>query len=481
MNKLNESNKLYNNINDKKYIDANCNETTNKENINSSISETNIKYQCLLCNKQFKNNLGLICHLRKLKKPCNNDTFDTWNIKRNDILDIRDNKSKNITDDIDLKASVSTDLSEDNVDYFKKQIKTLIDNNDLLKQKYVTDIKNNNLILENLDTKISCFDNVNNSNMKKIKKFETIVDDLNDQNKVLINDNHLLKQAQSSIVENNNLTINKLSTKISINDNINVANTRKIERFETEIDILNDTIKNNNLTINDFNTKISDFDVTNANNLQKIESLETKIDALNDINNKTKTELKLIVDSIVDNDLGTYKIKIDNELILIIQYEEVKLKNDINSFAKYLKNILNKLFDDIKCCDNYLSVALKILKNNDSNKLIDIDEYFHVIRQSYIKWTRKSSTIKVLILTNCSSGPEYITNKIKKMKMGMSTNMNNHMETINECVICLTNKYNVLMLPCSHICCCNECSKNIIDFCPICRTRIKSKHIVHYS
>lgn len=52
------------------------------------------------------------------------------------------------------------------------------------------------------------------------------------------------------------------------------------------------------------------------------------------------------------------------------------------------------------------------------------------------------------------------------------------MEKIEEsadCVICLSNNRNTIIMPCRHICLCGECAevlrKNKSD-CPICRTRI---------
>jgi hypothetical protein len=42
-----------------------------------------------------------------------------------------------------------------------------------------------------------------------------------------------------------------------------------------------------------------------------------------------------------------------------------------------------------------------------------------------------------------------------------------------ECVICMDNRKNIIIKPCNHLCCCEECSKNIGDKCPICRTNVK--------
>jgi hypothetical protein len=49
-----------------------------------------------------------------------------------------------------------------------------------------------------------------------------------------------------------------------------------------------------------------------------------------------------------------------------------------------------------------------------------------------------------------------------------------------ECVICLTNKKNILLLPCKHLCLCSECANNQepsqrIAECPLCRKIITDK------
>jgi len=51
----------------------------------------------------------------------------------------------------------------------------------------------------------------------------------------------------------------------------------------------------------------------------------------------------------------------------------------------------------------------------------------------------------------------------------------------NCCVICLENRKSVLILPCSHMCICAECSDNkSLEKCPICRSSIEGKLIVYW-
>ncbi|CAN0478392.1 unnamed protein product, partial [Discosporangium mesarthrocarpum] len=42
-------------------------------------------------------------------------------------------------------------------------------------------------------------------------------------------------------------------------------------------------------------------------------------------------------------------------------------------------------------------------------------------------------------------------------------------EGSTECVICLTDPKDTLLLPCRHLCVCRECFKHV-DKCPVCRS-----------
>jgi len=43
------------------------------------------------------------------------------------------------------------------------------------------------------------------------------------------------------------------------------------------------------------------------------------------------------------------------------------------------------------------------------------------------------------------------------------------------CVVCKTNAREIILLPCGHVCICEDCSVSINNNCPICRTQIVQK------
>lgn len=44
------------------------------------------------------------------------------------------------------------------------------------------------------------------------------------------------------------------------------------------------------------------------------------------------------------------------------------------------------------------------------------------------------------------------------------------------CVICQSNPREIFLLPCGHVCMCEDCSSRVEDFCPLCRTSIVQKY-----
>lgn len=73
-------------------------------------------------------------------------------------------------------------------------------------------------------------------------------------------------------------------------------------------------------------------------------------------------------------------------------------------------------------------------------------------------------------------------------------------EDLNEnqrCVVCKSNprevcvcyiilyavlkhqQFQIILLPCGHVCLCEDCSDNIIDFCPTCRATIERRSVAY--
>ena len=64
-----------------------------------------------------------------------------------------------------------------------------------------------------------------------------------------------------------------------------------------------------------------------------------------------------------------------------------------------------------------------------------------------------------------------------KKKSLLSLSSNDSYQSLSEltieCCICLENNCGVIFLPCHHMCCCYQCSRELHS-CPICRQNISS-------
>ncbi|CAG9821958.1 unnamed protein product [Phaedon cochleariae] len=47
------------------------------------------------------------------------------------------------------------------------------------------------------------------------------------------------------------------------------------------------------------------------------------------------------------------------------------------------------------------------------------------------------------------------------------------------CVVCKTNPKEIILLPCGHVCLCEDCSIDISEKCPVCRTSINTKNVAY--
>ncbi|XP_022909989.1 mitochondrial E3 ubiquitin protein ligase 1-like [Onthophagus taurus] len=49
------------------------------------------------------------------------------------------------------------------------------------------------------------------------------------------------------------------------------------------------------------------------------------------------------------------------------------------------------------------------------------------------------------------------------------------------CVVCKVNPREIILLPCGHVCLCEDCSIDIQDYCPVCRSKIDKKSAAYIS
>lgn len=47
------------------------------------------------------------------------------------------------------------------------------------------------------------------------------------------------------------------------------------------------------------------------------------------------------------------------------------------------------------------------------------------------------------------------------------------------CIVCMVNPREIILLPCNHVCLCEDCAEKINKMCPVCNTRIVGKKAVY--
>lgn len=57
----------------------------------------------------------------------------------------------------------------------------------------------------------------------------------------------------------------------------------------------------------------------------------------------------------------------------------------------------------------------------------------------------------------------------------------NERPEVQVCVVCCQNSRGIILLPCGHVCLCEDCSARITDFCPVCRAEIETKAVAYIS
>lgn len=47
------------------------------------------------------------------------------------------------------------------------------------------------------------------------------------------------------------------------------------------------------------------------------------------------------------------------------------------------------------------------------------------------------------------------------------------------CIVCMENPREIILLPCKHVCLCEDCAEKISRMCPVCNKRIEGKRAVY--
>lgn len=279
----------------------------------------------------------------------------------------------------------------------------------------------------------------------------------------------------SNALVSNALTSNALMP----SSNILIPNMSSISSNVLEPNILvpnvlvSNILEQNNQTSTQIESQLNTANcVTNNVIMNAIEkkSIDKQINTLKKLTENISRLGKHIISKNSDSIRKTDCIQIFG-INIIIKYDSI-LNTDIGKFKNDIIDDLNYLFMNHFMRDEN---ALQML-NNKTNFKTDWD--FHFQENCNIEWSydRETTGYTLDIKINNNLRDAYIIksflndyDNVKKINTSLSSELIKH----QQCILCVENNKNALIMPCKHICCCFDCiNDNNIDTCPICRRQI---------
>lgn len=167
--------------------------------------------------------------------------------------------------------------------------------------------------------------------------------------------------------------------------------------------------------------------------------------------------VRLRTEAQTDNSYGT------KQIIITDSYETKDNTNDYELENRFLRKEIASIHKDIIHKQEYIKfMEIQYRKDLNYTKILLSNEYNKIINDLYKENNEYSN--EILKLNNKIL---YLEREIKKQYSQMKQ-VDNFI-----CNICLDNFKNILLEPCNHLCCCDNCYYNSsITECPLCRKDI---------
>ncbi|OQV14055.1 hypothetical protein BV898_11720 [Hypsibius exemplaris] len=123
-----------------------------------------------------------------------------------------------------------------------------------------------------------------------------------------------------------------------------------------------------------------------------------------------------------------------------------------------------RAYTDATCAVQY-KVLLETIRANDFNDWEAAEAYLRMVKRTNDDGKVSAALTRVLI----KMGREEEVDKLIQAQ-----------EDEKLCSICQDSPKNMVLIPCGHICICQDCSQRDINVCPLCRALVTSKNRVHY-
>lgn len=168
-----------------------------------------------------------------------------------------------------------------------------------------------------------------------------------------------------------------------------------------------------------------------------------------------------------------------NKLCKEFMGTDIKLNIDLwNSFTEKIKNSFD--ISELKLKHSSHLTTEEIIPNKFDSSIITDSDTIDIIRGEYQEQYKRLK-INESNLTKDVQELHSALNKARKVNLEEKDKSKNRaLQNIkgnnaeNLCAVCISNKFDMMFLPCKHISCCEECSIKV-NTCPICRKNISEK------
>jgi len=421
----------------------------------------------------------------------------------------RNIKNVSFPKNVEIKQNKIIQLFSEIDDYYLNELKDKNDEINLLKNKSFENEDHSlfDLIIEDKDRIIVD----RNEEINKIKSGFYFQDTVINNQKTLIKNNNIemnnvkkqlsikneIVNDQKKTIDENYVKMVNLKKQLNVKDKTINDQKKKIDDQAQDIKNKKNEIFNLNNKLNEQNKKINDLKVNENLQNECLNNLKMEINNLKDELNKQLTvvnekktiienyqnnkntkikateSMKKLRDIIMKNKTTSSKIII-NDIVIYINYHKRSIVGDIVEFEDRLVSELSYLTYDVN------GGFIQNIISNKNNFNIDFDNYFFnysyewmIINENEYKLNisvkhDKDDVWNILILE--------VLNDQQKIREYADKNNN-----MLKCIICFNNDKNVVLFPCHHVICCNECINNSsIKLCPVCRIKITGHHIIYY-
>ena len=159
--------------------------------------------------------------------------------------------------------------------------------------------------------------------------------------------------------------------------------------------------------------------------------------------------------------------------------DEVDEVDEVDKFNKFdLGKITFTLDSSIKRIQQYHQSLLTRIEQ-DSTKLKKLRRTIHNRRVTLKRFDDEIAT-KVAKNAALDNTADFLTEELDELHLDLKRAKDQQTSYAPICCICMDSRPNVVLIPCGHVCLCEQCNTGSLTLCPLCRTHITSSLVVYF-